>query len=345
MGRNSLILFYTHATLRRLFQVCGQVQANTMKKLYILLPLAAFFMLSGCGSGEAETATKTTAGTGRFLLEVTDAPVDYADKVVIQYTGVELKPASGNAINFDFDEPISVDLIEVTQNGVPKTILSERIPDGDYSWFRLKVSDEDTNSYIQLKKDGSIHALTIPSGSETGLKINHPFTLVRNLGYGFLIDFDLRKSVVEAGDEYYLKPFLRAAPVEEANLLSVEVAPEIIADQCGSEPLEYAGAVYLFTGKDVIPDDVDSPTDTAPIMTVPVYYSQSEDPDLPAPYDAYFARFWSIPDIEYTVAYSCNPNDDPETDDPGMVFASQTLNLEGGLFNPKDLNVIVKLEP
>ncbi|WP_141215515.1 DUF4382 domain-containing protein [Hahella sp. CCB-MM4] len=312
-----------------------------MKIIHFLLPLAAAFMLTGCGSGEAEKATKNTDGKGRFLLEVTDAPVDYAAEVVIQYTGVELKPASGRSINFDFDEPKSVDLIKITQEGVPERLLFERIPEGEYSWFRFKVND---SSYIKLSS-GETHPLTIPSGSESGLIVNETFNVVQDNAAGFIVDFDLRKSVVEASGNYYLRPVLRAAAIKEANLLSVEVAPEIIADQCELDPSEYAGTVYLFSGKDVIPDDVDSSADTAPIMTAPVHYSQSKDPDLKTPYDAYFARFWSIPKTEYTVAYTCYRDDDPEADDPGMVFAGQTLNLEDDLFVPSDLNVIVKLEP
>ncbi|WP_026179790.1 DUF4382 domain-containing protein [Hahella ganghwensis] len=321
-----------------------------MMRFHLYVPLMAVIVLSGCGGGETETLSRDTTGTGRFVLEVTDAPLDDAAKVVLSYSGVEIKPVEGSVISFDFEESKSIDLIEVTRNGIPAELLSESIPEGDYSWFRIKVdaqTDGNPDSYIKLRS-GATHELHIPSGSESGLKVNAPFTMVRNSGYGFLVDFDLRKSIVEAGGEYFLKPVLRSVAYSSANLLAVEIAPEVIADQCGlvgtpSGALDYAGAVYLFTGHDVEPDDVDGPADERPVMTVPVYYSDSEDPDLENQYEAYFARFWSIPEVEYTVAYTCNPNDHPEQDDPDVIFADQTLNLDRNLLSD-DNNVIVKLE-
>ena len=315
-----------------------------MKKLVCLLVVSYSLLMAGCGGGESTVDTTEETGTGRFVLEVTDAPVDNAAAVVIEYTGVEIKPENGPAVSYDFDSPKRLDLIAITEGGVPQELLNENIDEGHYLWFRLKVNaevDDVFDSYIELK-DGRQFELSIPSGSETGLKVNEAFDLVKNSGYGFLLDFDLRKSIVESGDSYLLKPVIRSIAYTTANLLAVEIAPEIIAEECDDEST-YAGAVYLFSGTNAALDDVDSSDDAAPFLTVPVSYSSSEDQDLETQYDAYFARFWSLPSSAYTVAFTCDPSDDPEQDDPDLVFAAETINVAADIFD-EDLNVIVKLE-
>ncbi|MBW3567908.1 MAG: DUF4382 domain-containing protein, partial [Proteobacteria bacterium] len=44
-------------------------------------------------------------------LGVTDAPVDSATRVVVEFTGVSAKRAGGQATVFDFDTPRQIDLL------------------------------------------------------------------------------------------------------------------------------------------------------------------------------------------------------------------------------------------
>ena len=86
--------------------------------------------------------------------------------------------------------------------------------------MRLKV-DADPNvvdSYIEI--GGGQCELRVPSGDETGLKVNRAFTVGVGAITDLTIDFDLRKSIVEPpgqesdpavcdGQAYLLKPVLR----------------------------------------------------------------------------------------------------------------------------------------
>src|SRR5262245_22348665 len=77
--------------------------------------------------------------TGQITVAVTDSPVDYAEAVVVQFTGVELKPSGGEVITRDFTTPKTIDLRAL--DGGERVLLldGEEVPAGEYSWMRLKV--------------------------------------------------------------------------------------------------------------------------------------------------------------------------------------------------------------
>ena len=65
--------------------------------LVLLLSLAV--SLSGCGS-DSGSDNSSDGTTGSLTLRVTDAPVDMADQVWIQFRGLELHAATGERITF-----------------------------------------------------------------------------------------------------------------------------------------------------------------------------------------------------------------------------------------------------
>ncbi len=100
-----------------------------MNKLICPFLISLSMVLGGCGGGDNTVETPEVTRNGRFVVEVTDAPVDNAAAVVIEYTGVEIKPESGAAVSFDFDTPKRLDLISVTESGFPAELLNfARLP-------------------------------------------------------------------------------------------------------------------------------------------------------------------------------------------------------------------------
>ena len=61
-------------------------------------------LMVACGGGGGGDAS-----TGSLSVGVTDAPVDSADEVVVEFYGVELQPANGSRITFDFTDRCTVD--------------------------------------------------------------------------------------------------------------------------------------------------------------------------------------------------------------------------------------------
>ena len=82
------------------------MKRNTATLLSIL---TSTLMLSACGGSSTEE--QNTAG--RISLNITYAPVDNANEVVVEFTSVTLKPNEGNDIVFDFEDgPASLDVDE-----------------------------------------------------------------------------------------------------------------------------------------------------------------------------------------------------------------------------------------
>lgn len=270
---------------------------------------SAVLLLAACGGGGGGGSGGTQTGT--LNLKVTDAPVDEADKVVVVFTGVELKPTSGAAFSRDFTAK-SIDLLQL-QNGATATILNnEQIPVGTYEWMRLKVRTDQTAqdaSYIEVA--GARYNLRIPSGDERGLQLIRGFTVAQGSTTNFLIDFDLRKSVVAPpgqAPQYLLKPVLRvmdelqigrlAGTVNLTTLATTQIGPNATAADC-------KGGLYVFNGATATPDDQDRvDTDGAD----PVVYVMLEDPDADG------SAAYSIPFMaagpSYTVSATCNADID-----------------------------------
>lgn len=71
--------------------------------------ITATVLLTACGDGSGSGSS-----TGKLNLSITDAPVDNADHVWVEFTGVELKLQGGAALQIDYfagDEKKSTCLI------------------------------------------------------------------------------------------------------------------------------------------------------------------------------------------------------------------------------------------
>ena len=226
---------------------------STTKSLVVA---AAAALLAACGGSGGDTA-----GTGTLKLGITDAPVDHALEVNVQFTGVELKPVGGAPFSFDFTPEKNFNLLALT--GTERAMLLEgvEIPAGDYEWVRLKVNADPNvggDSYVVLEADGGQCEIRIPSGAETGLKLVRGFTVAVGAITDFTIDFDLRKSLVEPPGQtttvdtcdnqaYLLKPVLRMVNNLQVGAISGTVDANLITAECPADNSDpYPGNVYLF---------------------------------------------------------------------------------------------------
>lgn len=277
----------------------------------LLAGVLATTLLSACGGGGSGGAT------GTLNLSVTDAPVDYAEHVWIEFTGVEIKAADDSVVDITYDAPRRLDLLALT-GGVAEVIVDNQIlPAGQVQWIRLKVNasqggDPADDSHIVI--GGVPYELRIPSGDERGLQLNRPITIPEGGIATFTIDFDLRKSVHErSGMAYNLRPTLRLIDNSTDGALAGTVdAATLTAAGCVSGD---KAAVYVFEGT-AVPDDVDG-TDPDPVSTAGVDWEAGIDPATGGvPYTVAFLAAG-----DYTAAFTCDAGlDDPAADDAAVSF-------------------------
>lgn len=284
-----------------------------LKKKFLLpvlgMGVAAF--VAACGGSSSGDST------GTMNLAVTDAPVDDASAVVVEFTGVALRPQSGEEIVITFDSPRTIDLLAL-QGGASSALLDgQTVPAGAYSGMRLLVNAARNNadSYITLA-DGTQHSLFVPSGAQSGLKLVRGFTVPAGGSASFTIDFDLRKSIVSPqapGSDFYLRPALRIVDNAEAGTIAGTVNAATLADaSCAdqADPAQNSNVVYVYSGADVTPDDIDTGA-VNPVTTANV----TDDGSGTYTYRAAF-----LPAGDYTVSFTCQAALDEAESDDALVF-------------------------
>lgn len=195
--------------------------------LRYLTPLLTLVGAAACGDGSGPS------DTGTVTVRLSDAPSDDLQSAVIYISEVTIK---GSGVSADeeviSDTKASFDLLTL-QNGVTAILGSAEVPTGSYSQIRLLVD----SARVVLKaghtfSDGTNTAkLTVPSGSQTGLKVNiSPPVEVTSGETVLVVDFDVSQSFVFQGPRDHpnsisFKPVLHATALNVAASISGTVTP------------------------------------------------------------------------------------------------------------------------
>jgi len=306
-----------------------KITISFITKAWLLSAMIALTV--GCGgSGESSDLTTGRGGSANslFSLDITDAAIGDAEELWVEFTGVTLQPSNDitgeNRLEFIFDTPKRINLLALQGTKIDSLLAQKVIPAGSYDWMRLAVNAEQDSvldSYIKLN-NGNEYEIYIPSGSQSGLKLNRGFELITNAEFNFTIDFDLRKSVVMAGGEFMLKPVLRLVNNAESATITGTVDVALITDPACSNPATAnPNAVYLFVNANAVADDIyNQPGD--PISSAIVALNNDGN-------YAYTLGF--IPEGVYTISFTCQSDlDNPETDDVIDFTGTSNITLTAG---------------
>lgn len=163
--------------------------------------LAVSMSLTGCSTGSDGD------GTGTMTVEMSDAPIDSADAVNVFIEAVEVESQDGSGW-ITLNEPQQeYDLLQLV-NGATEVIGSAELEEGTYNQIRLILS----RTGHSLVVDGTEYDMTVPSGEQTGVKLNVNAEIEPDIEYVLLLDFEASRSVVKAGKsgKYLLKPVIDA---------------------------------------------------------------------------------------------------------------------------------------
>ena len=309
-----------------------------------LIALSAATLVAACGGGSSEQ-------TGRVSVGLTDMPAEGLDKVVVRVTGVAFKREGNAPEEVEDFTPRSIDLLE--QQGGRVAILFENrpMPEGKYQWVRL-LMDATPNvedSYVTLETAPDDRCeLTIPSGAESGLKMNRPIDVPADGSLALTIDFDVSKSVRRppglpselCASGYILRPTLRLV-----NNADVGAIAGTVNFDAGSPPADCSAPyVYLFEGASQTPDDLEDTEWDAPGFPtrLPVELLPGET------FGSYKAAF--IPAGEYTVVMTCDADTEADEslafifpDDPAIdgAVTDGTVTVQNNLIAEADFTVPV----
>lgn len=197
---------------------------------FLALGLIAF---TGC-----DATTENTPETGTMQVKMHDNPGDY-DEVNVHISRVEVNRSEGNDGWIVISEPDETyNLLELI-NGEFEVLANTELETGTYRQIRLIVNDSMNSIVI----DGNSYPLTVPSGEQTGLKLNINADVEAGITYVLLLDFDADRSVSKRGvqDHYNLKPVIRATA-------------EAITGNIGGivEPVDARSAIYAIAGSDTL---------------------------------------------------------------------------------------------
>jgi hypothetical protein len=272
------------------------------KALAASLLTVPIFAMTGCGGDNTTQGSNTDAAS--FTLALTDGPVDSAKAVVIELTGVSIKPKAGEVIAVEYETSKSIDLLQLQEGVVTDLITAMELEAGEYEWVQLHINavkDEVLDSYVEFE-DGTTVELDLPAESKHGLRVARHFTLVEGEEETFTIDFDLRKSLIHRAQHVLLKPALHMVPNRHAGHVHGELDATLVAEMCADTSAEL-GAVYAFSGADATPADVNG-SETDPVASALVKL---------APNGEYRYRIAFLEAGEYTIAYTCDAaSDNPE---------------------------------
>ena len=136
-------------------------------------------------------------------VRLTDNPYN-AEEVNVDIKEVKIKFREDTTGWMSFDTHAGIYNLLGLQNGVDTLLAIGTIPSNVVKEIRFILGTENS-----IKINGVLYPLTIPSGSESGLKIKIDKKLNGNLD-SLLIDFDAALSIVQEGNgDYHLKPVLK----------------------------------------------------------------------------------------------------------------------------------------
>lgn len=287
-------------------------------------------VVAACGGSDGG------ADTGVVSLSITDAPMDEARAVIVQFSGIAFKRegADPESIENLTSSPRQIDLLQYQQGRVAVLLDGATLPAGRYQWVRLIVDNQPNvrDSYLVLES-GAECELRVPSGAESGLKLNRGFTLPAAGSVALTVDFDLRKSIhappgqggagLDCTQGYLMRPTLRLVDDANVGAIAGSVDAALVTEECLPK-------VYVFEGNGVVPDDIEETSatpDVDPLLVVSV--------DVVNGATAYDYRAAFVPAGPYTVTFTCG--DDDPTDDEVLEFSpAQNATVQSNLISTVD---------
>lgn len=223
-----------------------------MKTILKFSLLMVLLIVGGCSK---EDVGGPNTGEGELRMYVVDSPAAY-DEVNIVVTRVDVHAAGSDStsgwvtVN---DKPATYDLLKL-QNGASAVLGDTKLSVGHYTQIRLLVG---VGSNVVI--GGVQFALEVSSAMQSGLKLNHQFSIEEGKLYELTLDFDAERSIRLSGlVQYRLNPTIRI----QSNATSGSVSGTVL-------PVAARASVFTMVNSDTVSTKADTTTGAFKLMALP----------------------------------------------------------------------------
>lgn len=245
----------------------------------------------------------------------TELPADPSiTQVVANVRGLEFTTSSGGTETLEFQDGEPTDFISLADdNGLLRLFTGEQLSEGNYTGVRLLFDEDRLDDAFVSTTAGTQFPLNVAEGEPASLRFNIDDNDSSSESFTLLLD--LRKSLRfdDDSDEYTLTPVMRAVNTEDMSRIDGTVSVTCPAGDDLS-----TGAVYLFEGQDVTPDDIDG-TGVEPFATAPIFTGQGGA--------SFFYSLRFLPAGDYTLAVTCIGNDEDSAEDDDLELRN-VINVQ-----------------
>jgi hypothetical protein len=164
------------------------------KLFFATLLSACMLLIGGC---------RKSSNYGDVKVLMRDAPASYGQ---VNVEILKVRVQMNNGAWADLPTHAGIYNLLALQNGIDTTIVNTvQLPEGQITQMRLVLGTH--NSVVS---NGVIYDLTVPSGSETGIKLVGSIPVPANSSINVMLDFVADESIVTTGHgTYQLKPVIK----------------------------------------------------------------------------------------------------------------------------------------
>jgi hypothetical protein len=189
-----------------------------MKKIIIL---GAVFLLASCKKN-ADNSTAQPGDPTPYIIRMTDAPGPYS-AVNVDIQGIEITGSNDKDVIYLGVNKGIYNLLDFA--GGKDTLLGTALLRTQrVNQIRLILGDKNS-----VEIEGKSYPLAVPSGAESGLKLQVHQDLQPGVAYKVLLDFDAYASVNDQGNgTYSLKPVIRTVEQAVSGSVHGKVSPSLM---------------------------------------------------------------------------------------------------------------------
>ncbi len=220
---------------------------KTLKTVRLFFLSFLMITIFGCSDSQSN---KISAKAPTISVKLVDSPGDY-DEVNVNVVGVMIKMDDSDDdsgwIDLEMIKTGTIDLLNLT--GGVNEVLVDRfpIPVGTLKQIRLVLGDGNTIVIRNNADEPETFDLKTPSAQQSGLKVKVDAVIEEGFTYNYILDFDVEKSIVIAGnsDNIILKPVLYASAEVSSGIIEGTITPtdvpsmvSVLVDDMGNDDPE-----------------------------------------------------------------------------------------------------------